>query len=81
MTQKREPAIRMIAMPADANPRGDIFGGYIMSLMDMAGGNVAFRRAGGRSGPGAQPRQCEAEARRRAYGGGDVSLVVAVVVA
>ena len=39
------------------------------------------RRAGGRSGPGAQPRQCEAEAWRRAYGGGDVSLVVAVVVA
>ncbi len=29
----REPAIRMIAMPADANPSGDIFGGYIMSLM------------------------------------------------
>ena len=28
-----EPAIRMIAMPADANPSGDIFGGYIMSLM------------------------------------------------
>ena len=38
----------MIAMPADANPSGDIFGGYIMSLMDMAGGNVAYRRAGGR---------------------------------
>jgi acyl-CoA thioesterase YciA len=29
----REPAIRMIAMPVDANPSGDIFGGYIMSLM------------------------------------------------
>ncbi len=29
----QEPAIRMIAMPADANPSGDIFGGYIMSLM------------------------------------------------
>ena len=43
-----EPAIRMIAMPADANPSGDIFGGWIMSLMDMAGGNVAFQRAGGR---------------------------------
>ena len=42
------PAIRMIAMPADANPSGDIFGGYIMSLMDMAGGAVAFERAGGR---------------------------------
>ena len=44
----REPAIRMIAMPADANPSGDIFGGYIMSLMDMAGGAVAFEFAGGR---------------------------------
>jgi acyl-CoA thioesterase YciA len=43
-----EPAIRMIAMPADANPSGDIFGGWIMSIMDMAGGNVAFQRAGGR---------------------------------
>ena len=43
-----EPAIRMIAMPADANPSGDIFGGYIMSLMDMAGGTVAFERAAGR---------------------------------
>lgn len=44
----RDPAIRMIAMPADANPSGDIFGGYIMSLMDMAGASVAFLRAGGR---------------------------------
>jgi acyl-CoA thioesterase YciA len=38
----------MIAMPADANPSGDIFGGWIMSLMDMAGGQVAFQYAGGR---------------------------------
>ncbi len=44
----RESAIRMIAMPADANPSGDIFGGYIMSLMDMAGGAAAFEFAGGR---------------------------------
>lgn len=43
-----EPAIRMVAMPADANPSGDIFGGWIMSLMDMAGGNTAYQRAGGR---------------------------------
>lgn len=43
-----EAAIRMIAMPRDANPSGDIFGGWIMSLMDMAGGNVAYQRAGGR---------------------------------
>ncbi len=47
-TRQRDPAIRMIAMPADANPSGDIFGGYIMSLMDLAGANVAYERAGGR---------------------------------
>jgi len=43
-----EPAIRMVAMPADTNPSGDIFGGWIMSIMDMAGGNVAYQRAQGR---------------------------------
>ena len=40
-----EPAIRTFAMPADANGNGDIFGGWIMSLMDLAGGNVASVRA------------------------------------
>ncbi len=48
MTPPRDPAIRMIAMPADAKPSGDIFGGYIMSLMDLAGANVAYEDAGGR---------------------------------
>lgn len=43
-----EPAIRIVAMPADANPSGDIFGGWIMSMMDMAGGTIAYRRARGR---------------------------------
>ncbi len=43
-----EPAIRILAMPADTNPSGDIFGGWLMSMMDMAGANVAFERAGGR---------------------------------
>jgi acyl-CoA thioesterase YciA len=42
------PAIRMLAMPRDTNPSGDIFGGWLMSLMDLAGANVAFQRAGGR---------------------------------
>ena len=32
-----ELASRVLAMPTDTNPRGDIFGGWIMSLMDMAG--------------------------------------------
>lgn len=35
-------------MPADTNPSGDIFGGWIMSHADMAGAILAFRRAGGR---------------------------------
>ena len=43
-----EPAIRTIAMPADANPAGDIFGGWLMAQMDLAAGNVATRRARGR---------------------------------
>src|SRR5260221_6103504 len=44
----REPAIRTLAMPADANPNGDIFGGWVLSQMDLAGGAVAAQRAGGR---------------------------------
>ncbi len=43
-----EPAIRTLAMPADTNPAGDIFGGWLMSQMDMAAGNVACRVAQGR---------------------------------
>jgi acyl-CoA thioesterase YciA len=44
-----EPALRAIAMPADANPQGDIFGGWLLSQMDLAGGTVATRRARGRT--------------------------------
>lgn len=36
-------------MPADANPYGDIFGGWLMSVMDMAAGLVAARHAKGRA--------------------------------
>ena len=43
-----EPALRAIAMPADANPSGDIFGGWLLSQMDLAGGTTATRRAKGR---------------------------------
>jgi acyl-CoA thioesterase YciA len=46
---KSEPALRAIAMPADANPWGDIFGGWLLSQMDLAGGTVATRRAKGRT--------------------------------
>ena len=42
------PQIRVIAMPADANPAGDIFGGWLMAHMDQAGASVAFRTARGR---------------------------------
>lgn len=43
-----QPAIRAVPMPADANQNGDIFGGWVLSQMDIAGGQVAARRAGGR---------------------------------
>lgn len=42
------PMIRTIAMPADANANGDIFGGWLMSQMDLAAGNMASREAHGR---------------------------------
>ena len=42
------PAIHTIAMPADTNPAGDIFGGWLMAQMDLAAGNAAARRAQGR---------------------------------
>ena len=40
-------SIRTIAMPADANPIGTIFGGWVLAQMDLAGGNHAFLRAQG----------------------------------
>ena len=43
-----ELAVRTLAMPADTNPSGDIFGGWIMSMMDAAGAMTATRLAGGR---------------------------------
>jgi acyl-CoA thioesterase YciA len=42
------PAIRIIAMPSQTNAAGDIFGGWLMSLMDLAAGSVATRCARGR---------------------------------
>ena len=43
------PAIRVVAMPADTNPYGDIFGGWLMSIMDSAAGTVAARYSKGRA--------------------------------
>ena len=43
-----QPALRVVPMPADANYHGDIFGGWIMSQVDIAGSVPASRRARGR---------------------------------
>ena len=44
----KQPALRVMPMPADANQNGDIFGGWIMSQVDIAGGALAGRVARGR---------------------------------
>ena len=48
MLPNREPVLRVVPMPADVNQHGDIFGGWIMSQVDIAGGVLAARRARGR---------------------------------
>src|SRR6516164_669631 len=44
----REPIIRTVPQPADMNGNGDIFGGWVLSQMDVAGGAMAARTAKGR---------------------------------
>jgi acyl-CoA thioesterase YciA len=44
-----ELAIRTLAMPSDANPDGDIFGGWVLSQMDIAGGLFSKKLAEGRT--------------------------------
>ena len=44
----REPTLRLVPMPADANMSGDIFGGWVMSQVDIAGSIPATRIAHGR---------------------------------
>ncbi len=44
-----ELTIRTLAMPADTNPSGDIFGGWLLSQMDIAGGEAAHVRVRGRT--------------------------------
>ena len=46
---EESPAVRVIAMTADTNRYGDIFGGWLMSLMDSAAGSVAARHSKGRA--------------------------------
>src|SRR5688572_25144418 len=45
---EKEPTIRVIPMPADANYTGDIFGGWIMAQVDLSGAVPAMRVAHGR---------------------------------
>lgn len=44
-----ELTVRVVAMPADTNPYGDIFGGWVLSQMDLAGGIAASNCCGGRA--------------------------------
>jgi acyl-CoA thioesterase YciA len=44
----KQPALRVMPMPGDANQNGDIFGGWIMAQVDVAGGTVAGKLARGR---------------------------------
>ena len=44
----KEPALRVVPMPANANQNGDIFGGWIMAQVDIAGSIAAIRLAKGR---------------------------------
>ncbi|MCG8691149.1 MAG: acyl-CoA thioesterase [Minwuiales bacterium] len=47
-SDRGDPVIRAAPMPSDCNSNGDIFGGWVLSQMDVAGGIVAARRAKGR---------------------------------
>lgn len=44
-----EPVIRVVAMPADANAYGDIFGGWLLCQMDLGAGSLAARHSHGRA--------------------------------
>jgi len=46
--ERGEPVIRTAPMPSDMNGNGDIFGGWVLSQMDIAGGIMAARRSQGR---------------------------------
>jgi acyl-CoA thioesterase YciA len=48
LPENKEVMLRVVPMPADANQHGDIFGGWIMSQVDIAGSVLAARRALGR---------------------------------
>ena len=46
--RRRDPIVRTVPQPADMNGNGDIFGGWVLSQMDIAGGTLAARVAKGR---------------------------------
>lgn len=48
-TPRGELSLRTLAMPRDANPNGDIFGGWVISQMDIAAGMAASLRSRGRA--------------------------------
>ena len=48
LPENKEPVLRVVPMPADANQHGDIFGGWIMAQVDIAAGVLAARHARGR---------------------------------
>ncbi len=48
LPQNEQPVLRLVPMPADTNAAGDVFGGWIMSQVDIAGSIAAIKRARGR---------------------------------
>jgi len=48
LPENKDPILRVVPMPADANQHGDIFGGWIMAQVDIAGSVLAARHARGR---------------------------------
>ncbi len=45
LPEHKQPALRVMPMPADLNPQGQVFGGWIMAMVDIAGAIPAHRRA------------------------------------
>ncbi|TAK49697.1 MAG: acyl-CoA thioesterase [Xanthobacteraceae bacterium] len=72
-TPRGELSLRTLAMPADTNQNGDIFGGWLLSQMDIAGGIFAFKVARGRVATVA----VDAMTFRKPVGVGDVVSVYA----
>lgn len=70
------PSLRTIAMPADTNPSGFIFGGWLVSQMDLAAGSVATSRA---EGPAVTVAIEAMTFHQPVYVGDDVSIYVDII--